>query len=70
MGIPHLAFDFRLRHQGRHGIHHDHIDGPAAYQGVSDFQCLFTGIRLGNQQVVDIHAQLMGIDRIKGMEYS
>ena len=67
MGIPHIPFDFRFGHQGRHRVDDDDVDGTAAHQGVTDFQGLFPSIRLGNQQVVDVHSQVPGIFRIQGV---
>ncbi|MNM70341.1 hypothetical protein D3C81_819680 [compost metagenome] len=65
MGIPHLAFNFRLRRQGGHRVDDDDVDRVGAHQHVADLQRLFTGIRLGDQQVVDVDAQLGGIDGIQ-----
>jgi hypothetical protein len=33
-GIAHLAVDLGLGDQGRHGIHHNDIDGTAAHEGL------------------------------------
>ena len=67
MGVPHIPFNFRFGHQSCYGVDDDDVDGTAADQGVADFQGLFAGIRLGNQQVVHVHAQMTGIFRIQGM---
>ncbi len=64
MGIAHLAFDLGLGHQRGHGVDDDHVDRVGAHQHVGDFQSLFAGIRLRNQQIVDIHAQLAGVVRV------
>ena len=65
MGIAHFPFEFRPRHQGRDGIDHDHVDRAGAHQRVGNFQRLFAGIGLRNQQFLYIDMQLAGIDRIK-----
>ncbi len=65
MRIAHLAFDFGLGHQRRHGVDDDHIHRVGAHQHVGDFQRLLAGIRLRNQQVVDVHAQLASIIRVQ-----
>ncbi len=65
--ITHFAFNFRLRHQRRHGVDDDYVNRVGAHQHVGDFQRLLAGIRLRHQQVVDIHAQLAGVFRIKGV---
>ena len=65
MGIAHLAFDFGARHQCRHRVDDQHVDRPRADQHIRDLQRLFTGVRLGEDQVFDIDAQLLGIDRVE-----
>ena len=67
MGIPHLAFDLRLRSQGCDRVDNDDVYGVGAHQHVADLQSLFAGIRLGDQQIVDIDPQLGGIDGIQGV---
>ncbi len=67
VGIPHFAFDLGSRHQRRHRIDDQHIDGTAADQHVGNLQRLFAGVRLGNQQVVAIDAQFPGIYGVQGV---
>ena len=61
LGIAHLPFDFRLGRQSRHGVDDDDVDGARADQRVGDFERLFAVVRLRNQQVIDIHAELLGV---------
>src|SRR5512133_91801 len=67
MGITHVALDLSLGHQGRHRVDHQHVDGTAAHQCFGDFQGLLTGIRLRDQQVIGLDAQLAGITDIQGV---
>ncbi len=67
MGVTHFAFNFGLRHQCRHGINNHHIHRAGTHQHVSNFQCLLTGVRLGHDQVIHVHAQLLGIVRVQGV---
>ena len=67
MMVTHLTFKLGPRHQGRHTVDHQHIDGAGAHQRISDFQRLLTGIRLRDQQFFNINAELLGITRIKRM---
>ena len=46
---------------------HQHVDRAGAHQRVGDFQGLLAGIRLRDQEIVDVHAKLAGIDRIERM---
>ena len=67
MVIAHLAFDLGLGHQRGNRVDDDHVNGIGAHQHIGDFQRLFAGIRLGYQQVIDIHTQLGGVFRIERM---
>ena len=64
MAVAHFAVDFRFRHQCGNGVHDDNINGAAAHQGIHDIQSLFTGIRLGNQEFVNIYAQFLRVYRV------
>ena len=55
-GIAHVAFDLGARDQRGHRVDHDHIHRAGADEGFGDLERLFTGIRLGDEQVVNIHA--------------
>ena len=63
--VAHLAFKFGARHESGHRVDHQHVDRAGAHQRVGDFQRLLAGIRLGDQQFIDIHAKLAGINRIE-----
>jgi len=61
----HLALQFRLRHQGRHGVHDDHIQCVGAGQRLADGQRFFATVRLRYQQVIQVDSQSLGIGRIQ-----
>ncbi len=63
--ITHLALDFGLRGQRGNRVDHQDVDRTGTDQHVGDFQRLLTGIRLRQQQVVHVHAQLGGVDRVQ-----
>ena len=63
--VTHLAFDLGLGHQCRYRVDDDHVNGVGAHQHVGDFQRLFTSIRLRNQQVINVDAQLAGVLRVQ-----
>src|SRR5690606_35003020 len=46
-------------------VHDENVDGAGPHQRVGDFQRLFAGVGLRDQQVVDIDAELAGIDGIE-----
>ena len=46
---------------------HQHVDGAGAHQRVGDLERLFAGVGLGDQQVADVDAQLLGVAGIERM---
>ena len=67
VAVAHLAVQFGLGHQRRHGIDHQHVDGAGSDQRAGDFERLFAVVGLRDQQVIDVHAQLAGISGIERM---
>ena len=65
MGIAHLAVDLRLGHQGRHGVHDDNVHRTGAHHGLGDLQRLLAVIRLGDVEIIHVHADISRIDRIQ-----
>ena len=65
--VAHFAFDFSARHQCGHGVDNHDVHRAAAHEGFADLQRLLAGIGLGNIELVDVHAQLLGVNGIKGM---
>jgi hypothetical protein len=67
LAVAHFTFDFLLGHQRRHRVddHQVHRTGP--HQDLHDLERLLSGVRLGHQQVVDIHTQLLGVLDIEGV---
>ena len=70
MAVAHLALDLRLGDQGGDRVQHDHVNGPGPDQGVHDLQGLLARGGLGDQQLVDVDAQVagvLGVDRVLGV---
>ena len=67
VGVPHVTIDLRLGHQGRHRVDHDQVDGGGAHQGVDDLQGLFTGIGLGDEQVLDPDPEALRVVHVQGV---
>ncbi len=65
--IAHLAFDLGARHQGRDRVDDDHVHRARAHQVVGDLERLLAGVGLGDVQVGDVHAQLLGVGRVEGV---
>jgi len=47
------------------GVDDDDVDAVGAHQHVGDFQTLLAGVRLRDQHIADIDAELFGIGRIE-----
>ena len=67
VGIAHIAFDFRLWHEGGHGVHDHYVDCPAAYKRFGNLQRLLARVGLRNVQVVHPHAEAFRIDGVERM---
>ena len=67
MDVAHLAVELGARHQGGDRVDHQDVDGAGAHQGIGDLQRLLAGVGLGDQQLIDVDAELAGIDRIEGV---
>ena len=63
--FAHLALDLGLRRQRRDRVDHDDVHGAGSHQHVGDFERLFAGIRLRNQQFLGIDAEFSGVDRVE-----
>ena len=67
LAVAHLAFDFTLRRQCGHGVDDDDVDGSRSDEVLGDFQGLLAVVGLRDEQVLDVDAQLGGIEAVEGM---
>ena len=67
VGVAHFAVQLGLGNKGGDRVDHQDVDGAGADQRLGDFEGLLARIGLGNQQVVDIHAQLFGVAGVEGV---
>ena len=66
-GIAHIAFDFGTGDEGGDRVDHDDIHAAGADEGFGDLKRLFAGIGLRDEQVINIHTDAGGIDRVEGV---
>ena len=69
--LAHLALDLGLGHQGRHRVDDDDVHRVGADQHLGDLQGLLAVVGLGDQQVVDVDAELagvLGVERVLGVD--
>jgi hypothetical protein len=57
--------DLGARRQRGDRVDDEHIDGAGADERVGDLERLLAGVRLRDQEVVEIDAELAGIDRVE-----
>ena len=67
VAVAHFAFEFGFGNEGGDGVDDQHVDGAGADQGFGDFERLLAVIGLRDQQIVDIDAELLGVDGIEGV---
>ena len=63
--IAHFAFELGPGRERSDRIHHHDIDAAGAHQRVGDFEGLFTGVGLRDQELIDVDAQFLGIAGIE-----
>jgi len=63
VGVAHLALDLGARGEGGDRVDDEDVEGARANQHVGDLEGLFPGVGLGDQQVVDVDADRLCVDR-------
>ena len=63
--IAHCAFELGAGYQRRHAVDDEHVDGPRAHQGIGDLERLLARIGLGDEEVLHVDAELLGVARIE-----
>ena len=67
MGVAYLTVDLRPRHECRHGVYNYDIYRAGSYHSIGDRHRLLAVVRLGDVEIVHIHADALGICRVKRM---
>ena len=65
MRLAHFAIELGAGGQRGHGVDHHDVQRVAFHQRFADVQRFLAGVGLGDEQVVDVDADLLGIARIK-----
>ena len=66
-GVAHLALDLGARHEGGDGVDDDAVDAARADQRLGDLERLLAGVRLADEELVDVDAAGAGVARIEGV---
>ncbi len=64
MGVAHLALDLRSRREGRHRVDDHDIQRTRADEHVGDLQGLLAGVRLADEELVDIDPDGLRVHRV------
>ena len=67
MRVAHLPLDLRLGNESGHGVDHDDVQTARADEHVGDLKGLLTGVRLGDEKIVGVNAQGLGVNRVKSV---
>ena len=65
--VAHVALDLRFRRERGHGVDHQDVDRRRADKLVGYLESLLAVVRLRDQQVVDVHAELRSIEAVEGV---
>jgi len=71
VAVPHLPLDLGLRRQRRDRVDRDDVESAGADQELGDLERLLAGVRLRDEQVVDVDAdplRVRGIHRMLGVD--
>ena len=64
-GVAHIPLNLRPWHERRHGVNNDQVYSATTHQHLGDFQRLLAGIRLRDQQVLNVHTTGTGPHRVE-----
>ena len=65
------ALDFGLGHERRDRVDDNDVNRIGAHEHLGDLQRLLAGVGLGDQEVVEVHAELLrvgGVERVLGVD--
>ncbi len=71
MAVTHLALDLGLGRERGDGVDRDDVDGTRAHEQLADLECLLTGVRLRDEEVVDVDTdatRVLWIHRMLGVD--
>ena len=63
--VADLSFQFRFRDEGGDGIEHDDVERVRTHERLANAKRFFTGARLRDEQIVQVHAEPPGVLRIE-----
>ncbi len=67
MALAHLTFDLGLGYERGDRVDDHDVHGAGADQDLDDLERLLAGVGLGDQKILDVHAQLLGVLDVEGV---
>ena len=67
MAVSHISFYLLLRHQSRDRVHYNDIHRSGSYHSLRNLKGLISAVRLRDIQFINIHTDILCIDRIQRM---
>ena len=67
VAVAHVALDLGAGREGGDRVDHDDVDGAGAHEHVADLERLLSRVGLGDEQLVDVDADGLGVDRVHGV---
>ena len=65
--VAHLTLDLSPGHEGCDGVDNDDVEGAAPDEGIRYLQGLLAVVRLGEVEVLEVHADGLGVGRVEGV---
>ena len=62
--VAHLPLELHARGERGDGVDRDHVNGAGAHEHVGDLQGLLAVVGLGDEQLVDVDADLLRVERV------
>ncbi len=62
--VAHLALELHARRERGNGVDRDDVHGARTHEHVGDLQRLLAVVGLGDEQLVDVHADLLRVQRV------
>ncbi len=67
VGSAHVALDLRLGNKRRNGVDDYNVNSAAAHKRLADFKRLLAGVRLRNEKIVYVDAEILGVNGVKSV---
>src|SRR5688500_6773357 len=67
MSVSHLSFYLSPGYEGSNRVYDDDVEGARAHEGIRYLQGLFTVIRLGEVEILEVDTDSLGVGWVDGV---